>query len=72
MIFISENKCITSSLHVCGNLYLSAPMFVGEIDYIDEYVYQDNWASYRKVTISKKQVCEFIYTIVLSITSLKF
>jgi len=42
-IFSSENKCIISFLYACNNLYLSAPKFVGEIDYIDEYVYQDNW-----------------------------
>jgi len=45
---------------------------VGEIDYIDEYVYQVDWKSYRNVTISEKQVCEFVYTVVLSITNLKF
>jgi len=65
MIFISENKCITSSLHVCGNLYFSEPKFVGEIDYIDEYVYQVNWTSYRTVTIKENQVCKFRYTAVL-------
>jgi len=57
---------------VFGNLYFSGPKFVGEIDYIDEYVYQVDWKSYRKVTFSEKQVCEFIYTIVLSITNLEF
>jgi len=63
MIFISENKCFTSFLHVCNNSCFSAPKFVGEIDYMDEYVYQDNWKSYREVTISKNQVCEFSYTV---------
>jgi len=48
---------ITPSLHVCNNLYFSEPKFVGEINYIDEYVYQDNWKSYRKVTIKENQVC---------------
>jgi len=52
-------------LHVCGNLYFSEPKFVGEINYIDEYVYQVNWKSYRKVTIKENQVCKFRYTAVL-------
>jgi len=56
---------ITSSLHACNNLYFSAPKFVGEISYMDEYVYQDNWKSYRKVTISKSQVCELSSTVLL-------
>jgi len=33
-----------------------APKFVGEIYYMDEYVYQDNWKSYRKVIINENQV----------------
>jgi len=65
IIFSSENKCITSSLYACNNLYLSAPKFVGEINYIDEYVYQVNWTSYRKVTIKENQVRKFRYTAVL-------
>jgi len=39
-----------------------APRFVGEINYLDEYVYQDNWKSYRKVIVSKNQVCQFSFT----------
>jgi len=38
---------------------------VGEINYIDEYVYQVNWKSYRKVTIKENQVCKYRYTAVL-------
>jgi len=52
-------------LHVCGNLYFSEPKFVGEIDYIDEYVYQVDWKSYREVTIKENQVCKLRFTAVL-------
>jgi len=66
MIFSSENECFTSYLVTCvWQFIFSEPKFVGEINYIDEYVYHDNWKSYRKVTIKENLVCKYRYTAVL-------